>query len=232
MSRLAPATCVIVDDEPLAVALLADYVAKTPDLTLAATFTDAIAALQHLRAEPPALLFTDIEMPGLTGMELAKILGADTAVAFTTAYPDYAVESYELRAVDYLLKPVSYARFAQTVARLASRDLQIAGHRPAPFFVKSGHRTERVDLDALQYLSGAGDYTELHRLGQRKLLTLERLSDLEARLPPERFCRIHRSHIVALGHIDYVERQRVVIGAARLPVSDSYWEGFRARLGH
>lgn len=224
--------CLIIDDEPLAGQLLADYVAKAPGLNLAAVFTDPIKALHYLREHAVDVLFLDVQMPELNGLQVARIVGDQCKVILTTAYDQYALDGYTLNVVDYLLKPISFERFLQAADKL--NPLKIS---PAPavapassefIFVKSGHRTHRIDLATLRYGSAGGDYLTLYLSNGSKLLTLESIADLVDRLPPTHFCRIHRSHFVALDKIDFVERRRVVISGEYLPISEGYagdfWE--------
>ncbi|MEM7573285.1 MAG: LytTR family DNA-binding domain-containing protein [Bacteroidota bacterium] len=226
-------SCLIIDDEPLAIELLSDYVQRTEGLEIAATFTDPIKALHYLREHTVDGIFLDVQMPELNGIQFLKIVGDQTSIVLTTAYEQYAIEGYELNVVDYLLKPISFERFGKAVTKLfpteqSSSSREESGKEKALdyLFVKSGYQTLRIDLDELLYLSGSGDYATLFLSNGRKVLTLEKLSDFVARLPGQRFTRIHRSYIVSLDKIDYIEKQRVVIGEERLPISDSYREAF------
>ncbi len=244
---------IIIDDEPLAIKLLEHYVAKHPSLSLAAAFTNPVDGLEHLGNHSADLLLLDVQMPELNGLHVARLVRGKCAVIFTTAYEEHALAGFDLDAMDYLLKPISYERFERAIAKaLASRpaDRTFPKTATAPaaapkrtstptppgsalandIFVKSGTKTLRLELDDLLYGSSSGDYLSLHLADGSKLLTLENLSDLIARLPTDRFCRIHRSHFVALQKIDFVERRRVVIGKAWLPVSDGYREDFRSRI--
>lgn len=233
--------CVVVDDEPFAIDLLTDYVEKHPDLSLAATFTNPIEALRFLRTESVGLLLLDIQMPELNGLQFARIVGGECPVIFTTAYGEHALESYELNVVDYLLKPISYERFCQGVeklqrtthgsarthASLDKKDNEPAGvENRSMLFVKSGHKTLRIALNDILYLSGSGDYVTLFLKDGQKVLTLEKMGSFEEKLRPPKFCRIHRSHLVALNKIEFIERQRVIIQGEWLPISQSYQEGF------
>jgi len=229
---------IIIDDEPLAIKLLVQYINKHPDLTLAATFTNPIDGLEHLRHHPADLLLLDVQMPELNGLHLARLVRGQCAVIFTTAYQEHALDGFELDAADYLLKPISYQRFERAIAKVTGAGtvpestVSASASPPATaIFVKSGTRTLRLQLDDLQYGSSDGDYLSLHLADGSKILTLENLTDLVASLPTDRFCRIHRSHFVALNRIDFVERRRAVIGKVWLPVSDGYREDFFGRIG-
>lgn len=229
-------TCLIVDDEPLAIKLLANFVERTPFLRLAGTFLDPLEALQALTPDID-LLFLDIQMPGLTGMELSRLVQPPTRIIFTTAYKEYAFDSYEVHALDYLLKPVSYPAFlkAATHARtVLDADSSHASETPAEnyLFVKSDTRLVRVDFDCILYVSGLKDYVRFHLTdAARPIIALSTMKAVEEKLPPSRFCRIHRSYIVALDKIESVEHNRVRIGGELLPVSPGYQEGFMKKIG-
>lgn len=229
----APSTinCVVVDDEPLAIDLLQDYIEKSPQLRLVNAFTNPIEALQFLRNEQIDLLFLDIQMPELNGLQFARIVNKECQVIFTTAYGEYALESYELNVVDYLLKPISFERFTLAIQKLdksenAPKNNVSQNISNSIIFVKSGHKTLRIYLDDILYLSGSGDYVTLFLKSGEKILTLEKLSDFERKLLPPNFCRIHRSHMIALDKIDFIERQRVIINGVWLPISQSYQAAF------
>lgn len=228
-----PLQCLLIDDEPLATKLLTDYVAKTPGLELAASFNNPIAAIQYFQASSVDLIFLDVQMPELSGIQLAKIIGDQCPVILTTAYEEYALEGYELNVTDYLLKPISLARFQKAVAKVGSNNSGLtntADQNVDFIFIKNGQRTQRIDLADLLYLSSSGDYVTLYLVGDGKVLTLENLSSFAARLPPNRFCRIHRSHMVAIDKIEFIERQRVIIGGQWLPISKGYQEDFWGRI--
>lgn len=231
--------CVIVDDEPLAAQLLSDYVRKTPELELAEAFSNPIEALQYLQGQSDLLLFLDVQMPELTGIQVMKILNRRLPVILTTAYEQYALEGYEHDVVDYLLKPISYDRFYQAVQKVQSR-LAASAPDQAPeakspvirdyFFLKTEYRVQRVDYDAIYYLEGQGDYVAVHTQSGR-ILTLENMKDLEQELPGGAFLRVHRSYIVSLSKVEYIERNRIVINGERIPVSDSYKKMVAERIG-
>jgi DNA-binding LytR/AlgR family response regulator len=229
---------IIIDDEPLAIKLLEVYVNKHPDLSFAASFTNPIDGLEHLRNNPADLLLLDIQMPELNGLHVARLVRGQCKVIFTTAYEDHALEGFNLDAIDYLLKPISYERFTRAVAKArsgAARTEQSSATTSTPpptsLFVKSGTRTLHLKLDDLTHGSSSGDYLTLYLTDGSRIMTLENLTDFLDRLPADRFCRIHRSHFVALPAITFVERRRVVIGETWLPVSDGYREAFTKLIG-
>ena len=230
--------CLIVDDEPLAVQLLSGYVNRTEGLTFGASFNDPIKAIHYLRENKVDLILLDIQMEGLNGLQFVKIVGNETPVILTTAFDQYALDGYALDVVDYLLKPIAYERFLQAVQKVNQRDSSALSKSIDPktsepvsyIFVKSGHQHQRVDLQDILYLSGSGDYVTLHLANKQKILTLENLSSFSERLPVVNFCRIHRSHLVALDKIGFIERNRVVIEGEYLPISQSYQEEFWKRI--
>ena len=230
-------TVTIIDDEPLAVRLLRQYTERHEGLKCLNVFTDPIAGLAAVQDCAPDLLLLDIQMADLNGLHLARLVRGRVAVVFTTAYEAHALDGFELDAVDYLLKPITYERFCRAVAKvrrlaaLSPVDTLAPASPPKEIFVKSGNRSVRVATESLCYGTSAGDYLLLYSNDGSRVLTLENLGDLLDRLPAAEFCRIHRSHFVRLDKIDYVERRRVVIGEKRLPVSDGYLAAFRARIG-
>lgn len=227
--------CLIVEDEPLARNLLAEYVGKVPYLHLTDSCPNAMLAMEALRRHPVDLLFLDIQMPEITGLSLLKILPQKPLVIFTTAYSEYALEGFELDAVDYLLKPISFERFLKAVEKAASRFVaqgeapsnQASGSPQNQFvFVKDGNKLVKVFLDDILYIEGLKDYVTLHTR-QQKITSLQRMKNLEEQLPSDRFIRIHNSFIVNIKAIDAVHKNEVQIGQALLPISDTYRKFFR-----
>lgn len=227
--------CLIVEDEPLARNLLIEYVKKVPYLNLVDACPNAMAAMEVLRQQTVDLLFLDIQMPEITGTTLFKILPKKPLVIFTTAYSEYAIEGFELDAVDYLLKPIPFERFLKAVEKASSRllsqtDLSIpapATESQSPYvFVKDGNKLVRVFLDDILYIEGLKDYVTLHTR-QQKITTLQRMKNLEEQLPTDRFIRIHNSYIVHVKAIDAVHKNEVQIGQTLLPISDTYRKIFR-----
>ena len=228
-------TCSIVDDEPLAISLLESYVSKTPFLELRATYSSAVEALEGLRRFPVDLLFLDIQMPELNGLEFSKIVPPETRIVFTTAYSQYALEGYKVNALDYLLKPISYTDFLESANRaltwFSHIERQVANDRLVTattdsFFVKSEHKIIRIPFAEIIYIEGLKDYVKIHLRGRSKaLLTLTSMKSLENYLSTGSFLRIHRSFIVNMQAVVQVERgQLVVEGGRPLPISDSFRE--------
>lgn len=226
--------CLIVDDEPLARNLLAEYVKKVSYLELVEVCSSPLTALEALRKNTIDILFLDIQMPEITGITLLKTLQKPPLVILTTAYSEYALESYELDVVDYLLKPITFDRFLKAVDKASGRITTSPqkGRDPAadpgnPFvFVKDGTRLVKVMLEDILYVEGLKDYVTIHTRTQ-KVVTLQRLKSLETQLPADKFIRIHHSYIIALKAIDAVHRGEVQIGTAMIPVSDSYRKSFK-----
>lgn len=224
-------TCLIVDDEPLARNLLSEYVRKIPYLKLQGTCSNPLEALELLRNHPVDLLFLDIQMPEITGITLLKTLHKKPLVILTTAYSEYALESYELDVVDYLLKPITFERFLRAVDKASQRisatpEKKISEQSQSFIFVKDGTKLVKVRLDDILYIEGLKDYVTIHTR-QQKIVTLQRLKALEDQLPADQFIRIHHSFIISVGAIDAVHKSEVQIGKVTIPVSDSYRKAFR-----
>lgn len=229
--------CIIIDDEPLAGQLLAAYAERSADLHLAGTFSNPIEALHFLGENAIDLLFLDIQMPELSGIQLMKIANGKYQIVLTTAYEQYALESYEFAVTDYLLKPISLDRFLLAVEKVKDRrtitapELAMApASAPMPqtrdyLFVKSGHKTVRIDYADIIRLESMSNYVTLHTPTE-KVMTLENMAALVESLPADRFVRIHRSHAIALDKIEFIERNRVVVNGEYLPISDGYREAF------
>ncbi len=230
--------CVIVDDEPLAVKMLENYVARTPFLSLAGAFTDSMEALAQLPVLQPQLVFLDIQMPDLNGLELSHMVPAGTRIIFTTAFKQYAFESYEVSALDYLLKPIRYQKFLEAATK-AQQWFAREEPRPAPppavpasFFLKVDGRLRKVDLADVLYVEGMKDYVLMHLASEKQpLVTHSTMKNMEEQLPADAFLRVHRSFIISLDRIDSVTRDGDVIVAGRLiPVTDSYRPRFEEYL--
>ena len=225
-------SCAIIDDEPLAVELMESYVRKTPFLELQGSFGSGVAAFGMLRDRPVDLLFCDIQMPGLNGVEFSRILPADTRVIFTTAFSRYAVEGFRVNAVDYLLKPISYADFL-AAAQKALEWFELKRRAGAPaddlrsIFVKTEYRLRQIGFDSILYIEGLKDYVKIHVEEEtHPVLTLTSLKSLEEQLPADRFVRVHRSFIVQPSKIRSIERNRIVFGKEYIPVSENYRQAF------
>ena len=221
-------SCAIIDDEPLAAGLLESYAKKTPYLNLVGTYNSAIMAMKDLRENPVQLLFLDIQMPELSGIEFAKILPKDTKVIFTTAFPQYAIEGYKVSALDYLMKPISYDDFLKSTDKALewfSVALKQDVYRRDRFmFVKSDYKLQRICLDDILYIEGLKDYVRFYLKNGEKVMSLMSMKKLEEYLPKPEFLRTHRSYIVHMSETPLVDRFRIVFGDAYIPVSDNYKE--------
>ena len=230
---MKPLTCIIVDDEPLAVRLLVSYAEKTPDLNLLASFTDSINAINAIKAQQPDLLFLDIQMPNIDGMELAHSLPEATRVVFTTAFKEYAFESYEVNALDFLLKPVRYNKFLAAVEK-ARKQLQPSPapqlQQPNTVFIRVDCEWRNVAVEQIIYVNGMKDYVMFYLDGEPKpLVTHLTMKAVEEMLPNDRFLRIHRSYIIAVDKIQKVDRNDCVyIGREIIHIPDGYLPAFKS----
>ena len=226
--------CVIIDDEPLAQELLQSYVEKTPFLTLVGTYSNAIQAMKELISKAPIhLMFLDIQMPGLNGLEFSRLVDAQTRIVFTTAFEQYALDSYKVNALDYLMKPISYTDFMQAVNKAVnwfelhekgkSTTNETTSNNQEFIYVKSDYKLIQIPLDRILYIEGLKDYIKIHIEGEQKaVLSLLSMKMMEERLPSDRFIRIHRSYIVQKSKIKIIDRGRIVFDKEYIPISDSY----------
>ena len=223
--------CIILDDEPLAVKLLKEYVGKLPDLNLVYAGTDVYAALQLAQEGKADLIFLDIQMPELTGIQFMKILNGKCKIILTTAYEEYALQAFDLDVVDYLLKPFSPDRFQVAVQKARERLAPGTGKEPVRdhIFVKSEYRMIRINLRDIFYFESLRDYVAIHHR-DGKTLTLQSLRSFEEELPPRDFVRIHKSYLISLSQIQAIERRRVIIQDQYLPIGDTYLAGFKKRV--
>ncbi len=223
-------TCLIVDDEPMALNLVENYIEKTPFLELKHKCRSAIEAMEAVKKEPVNLLFLDIQMPDLTGIEFSKMLPKESRVIFTTAFDQYALEGFKVEALDYLLKPFDYAEFltaankANTWFELVwSQKAEIPAEAKEFLFVKSDHKQLRIKLADVLYFEGLKDYIKIWLKDNPKpILTLMSLKSLEVELPETQFLRVHRSFIVSLKNVETIERGQILINKERITVSDHY----------
>lgn len=221
--------CAIVDDEPLALELLKSYVKKTPVLELNGAYSSAIEAMKMLPDNPVDLLFLDIQMPELNGLEFSHMVPEDTRIVFTTAFSQYALDGYKVNALDYLLKPISYTDFLQSVNKAVQWFDRKRGtdneptDKPDFIYVKSDYKLIQISLKDILYIEGLKDYVKIHLEGEsRPILSLTSLKALEEKLPTDRFIRVHRSYIVQKQKIKVIDKARIVFGKEYIPVSESY----------
>ena len=224
--------CLIVDDEPPALNLLESYVIKTPFLELSGKCNDAFKALEIIDKQPIDLLFLDIQMPDLSGIELSRALGPGIRVIFTTAFEQYAIDGFRVDALDYLLKPFNYEEFLRSARKARQRinndPPKSAGEAgESMFFVRSAYTQVKIDLNKVMYFESLKDYIKIHVVGNDPpILSLMSLKLLETRLPHNKFLRIHRSYIVNIEYIKAIERNQVIIGNERITVADQYVDAF------
>ncbi|OKZ38645.1 MAG: DNA-binding response regulator [Bacteroidales bacterium 43_8] len=225
--------CYIIDDEPLAIRLLESYVDKTPFLRLQGSCTNAVTALADLSERPVDLLFLDIQMPELNGLEFSKIIGDRCRIIFTTAFEQYAVDSYKVNAIDYLLKPFAYTDFLKAAQKalqwfeLSSGTGEMHSPDKSYIFVKSDYKLKQIPLDKVLYIEGLKDYVKIYLEDEpHPILSLLSLKSLEEMLPDSRFIRVHRSFIVQGCKIKMIDRNRIVFGKEYIPISDTYKDSF------
>lgn len=230
--------CLIVDDEPLALDILERYVNKTPFLELVHRCSSAIEALEILRHESVELIFIDIQMPDLNGIELSRLISKEIRVVFTTAFHEFALEGFKVNALDYLLKPFNYEEFLRAATRASEWFLkcspasEIRSSGRDYIFVKSEYKLVKIEFSQVIYFEGLKDYIKIITKNNPKaILTLMSLKNLEASLPTTSFMRIHRSYIIALNEITAVERNQVIMSdKLRITVADPYKERFQSYI--
>jgi two-component system, LytTR family, response regulator len=221
-----PIRCVAIDDEPLALQLIKEYVARFPALQMLQTFDDAISGGEFLRNNETDLLFIDINMPDITGLDLVRSLKERPMIIFTTAHKKFAIEGFELDAIDYLLKPLNFERFSKAV----NKAIEFYGYRKQPsardsqhLFVYSEYRMVKIDTNEIEYIESLEDYIKIHFDNTKSVMTLMTLKGVLEKLPPHKFKRIHRSYIVAADKVKSVLNRKIkLVSGVELTVSDSY----------
>jgi two-component system, LytTR family, response regulator len=228
-------SCIAIDDEPLALSKLEGFITKVPELKLMRTFDNPIEAIGWLKENTADLIFLDIQMEQLTGIQFLEATGSTSRIILTTAYDQYAIRGFELNVTDYLLKPFSFQRFLQAVNKVMDyfsqrqNTLQLSQKTDSYFFVKTEYRLERVDFDDILYIEGMKDYLRII-CANKKIMTLQSFAKIEESLPSDKFCRVHKSFIVSIDKIKSVERGVILIADQRIPVSNTYKEGFFSRI--
>jgi two-component system LytT family response regulator len=233
--------CLIVDDEPLALHVLEDYMSKIPFLQLIKATTNPIEALTLVQEGNVDLVFLDVQMPELTGIQFLRIANGKAKVILTTAYPQYALEGYDLDVIDYLLKPIAFDRFFKSVqkAQTVLQPATVAGSKPAEsafaqpqqdflsdfIFVKTEHKIQKMYLNDILFIEGLKDYISIFTSAER-IITLQNMKKMEDALPAKHFTRVHKSYIVSINKIDSIERSRICIRDKIIPVGDTYREEF------
>jgi two-component system LytT family response regulator len=241
--------CIAVDDEPLALDIIEDYVSKVPFLELVKRTENAIEALQLVQAGGIDLVFLDIQMPDLTGIQFLKIANNKASYILTTAYSQYALESYDLNVSDYLLKPIAFDRFYKAVEKVHNQHKNNAEPVAAPvpvvpvitpvatpaqtvqdfIFVKTEHKIQKIELDNILYIEGLKDYISIFTKAER-VITLQNMKRMEETLPKSQFIRVHKSYIIALDKIESIERSRITICGKIIPIGDTYRDEFFKKI--
>ena len=232
-------SCIVVDDEPLALEVLSSFIARIPYLVLEGQYTDPFFAMEHLRKKKVDLLFVDIQMPDISGIELVKTLNNPPKIVFTTAYSSYAIEGFNLNAMDYLLKPIAFDRFLVAVNKVgdymelseAAQEVHQPEEKDVPeyMFVKSNYKDIKINFNEVLYIEGSEDYIKIHTT-TKKVMTLLSMKGVMEKLPENQFIRIHRSFIVAIDKIESKSNERITIGKQSLPIGASYLNEVSKRL--
>ena len=223
--------CIVVEDEPLAMERTVGYIRKLPGLSLSATFDNAMDAFTYLQTNRVDLIFLDINLGELSGLQLLESVRISSNVIITTAYPEFALKGYDLDVTDYLLKPFCFERFLQAVGKV-----QQPGERKEPkqekdyFFVKTENRLEKIFFHEVLYIEGMRDYRKIHTTG-KKIMTLQTFAEMEAILPQSIICRVHKSYMVSVGKIDSIEKDIIHIAQTDIPVSETYRQIFYSLIG-
>lgn len=227
MTHPTQINCLVIDDEPLALTQLEGYVKRVPYLHLVGACRDAFEAMQQLSNQKVDLLFIDINMPGLNGLEFVRSLTRPPLVVFTTAYSEYAIEGFKVEAVDYLLKPFGFQDLLSAAEKARRRLEQTTSVDDDFLFIKSDYRVNRVRLVDIRYIEGMSEYVRIYVVGEQKpLIPLLSIKRLEEELPPALFMRVHRSYIINLRQITEVSRSRILLGDVQIPLGDNYREPF------
>lgn len=232
--------CIVVDDEPLALDILTDYIEKVSFLELIKATTSAFEALELVQENAADLVFLDVQMPELTGIQFLRIIQGKCHVILTTAYSQYALDGYELDVSDYLLKPIAFDRFYKSVLKVQAlfnpnapslpvAEKPLVGGAPDFIFVKTEHRIQKIYIDDILYIEGLKDYVSIFTTNER-IITLQHMKKLEEVLPCNRFARVHKSFIVSVDKIESIERGRIQIGEKIIPIGDTYRDGFFRKI--
>ena len=219
-------SCIIIEDEPLALERTKNFVSKIPFLNLCGTFENALDGLAYLKANKVDLLFLDINMDELSGIELLESSKIDSQVIITTAYQEYAIKGYELNVTDYLLKPFTFDRFLKAVNKAQENSIKPIPTSQQDFiFVKTENRLEKINLSDILFIEGMRDYRRIHTV-DKKIMTLQNFSELEQIIPSNLVCRVHKSYMVGISKIESIERMRIKISNQIIPISETYKELF------
>lgn len=227
--------CIAIDDEPLALQQIELYAQKTPFLNMLATFESAIEALEYIGDNEVDLMFVDIQMPNLTGIDFVKSLSKAPKVIFTTAYSEYAIDGFKVDALDYILKPIDYTSFLRSANKARKhfdtrKSEQVVDSNDQYLFIKSEYKVVSVEIDKILYVEGKGGYLRFHIEDSKPIMSLLSMKNLEDRLNSSKFMRVHRSFLVNLDKVKVVERGQILFGKERISVSEQYKPIFQAYL--
>ncbi|MDT7831438.1 LytTR family DNA-binding domain-containing protein [Flavobacteriaceae bacterium S356] len=227
-------TCIIVDDEPPAIRLLEKYVEKIPSVKLVNTFTKPLEVLQFLESQSVDIVFLDIQMPEITGIQLSKIINKDTHVIFTTAYPEFALESYDVAAMDYLLKPIEFERFYKAVEKVQPKEVSSSSNSSPEnkyiFFKTDGkNKFKKVFLTDVLFFQGLKNYVAV-QLEDEQIITYSTLKHILEMLPKRNFIQVHKSYIVSIEQIDQIENDAIWIKNRQVPIGNTYRKGFFEKI--
>ncbi len=219
-------SCIIIEDEPLALERTKSFVSKVPFLNLCGTFENALDGLAYLKSNKVDLLFLDINMDELSGIELLENSKIESQVIITTAYQEYAIKGYELNVTDYLLKPFTFDRFLKAVDKAQENSIQTFPNVPLDIiFVKTENRLEKINISDILFIEGMRDYRRIHTVNKR-IMTLQNFNELEQIIPSNLVCRVHKSYMVGINKIESIERMRIKISNQIIPISETYKELF------
>lgn len=222
--------CIIIEDEPLAIEKLKSFISKLDSIRLLESFSSAIPAIDYLKTNSVDLIFLDIEMKDLTGIQFLESIRIEAQVIITTAYEQYAIKGFDLQVCDYLLKPISFERFIQAFNKASEELMQKKNQKSInKVFIKTEYRLEGVDTSDILYIEGMGDYRKIVTIS-KKIMTLQSFGELQNLLPKDMFCRVHNSFIVSLDKIEKIERNRIKIKDKTIPVSELYNKDFYQRI--
>ena len=224
--------CCVIDDEPLAARLINDYIEKTPFLESAGIFGSAQEAIKAVLSGDIDIVFLDIQMPQLNGLEFARLVPKQCKIVFTTAYDRYAIDGFKVNAVDYLLKPVSYTEFLAAATKVLNLIETPTATRNDYIIVKSEYKLVQIPVNDIIFIEGVRDYVKIYIEGDSSVLTLMNIKSLDQALPRDMFMRVHRSYIVNTSKIRVIERNRIVFGKHYVPVSESYKDAFADYISH
>ncbi len=229
-------SCIVVDDEPLAIEQMAEYISKVPFLELKATFARGLEAIMYLKNNKADILFLDIQMDDINGIQLLKSVKDLPAVILTTAYDQYAIEGYSLEVSDYLLKPISFERFVKAVDRIYGKCVTGNGNEEMNrsdnyIFVKADGKLIKISWDDILFIEGQRDYLKFHLVNNRRIMTLLSFRSVEEQLPADLFIRIHKSYLISASKIDSIGKTSVRIGEKEIPIGENYKPSLAAFLG-